>query len=309
MAKEEKPPIPWLMISHGKNEDRHTFFSIVKNRYHSKRITEMQNKYVWSSSWGWWIVNDFQTGDCFLFNPRTTEKIQLPPLEPICPIDSCWNVCILSAPPNDPKCHILFVYIDKDCVAYFGQPGDEEFVKQKLDGQLQSATTCGENVYGMMNGRVLVNITFGERTIQLTEIRGGLLPKASFPETLISCRCLLESGGELLYVVKILSSSFFTEVISIKIFRWDWESRWIELDTIGDQVIFINHRWGMSSSVVDQAIDGNRVYFTEGRGRNLCVFDVQDGSITSLVPCPTVSSDKSFSNWVLMPPSIYVGEE
>ncbi|KAL3498685.1 hypothetical protein ACH5RR_041417 [Cinchona calisaya] len=243
MVDVEKQTIPWLMISHGKGEDRLTSFSIIKNRYYSKRIIEMQKKYVWSCSFGWWIVNDFHTGDCFLFHPHNLEKIQLPPLEPICPIDSCWDVCILTAPPNDPQCDVLFVYIDEDSFAYFCQPGDEEFVKQKLDGQLQSATTIGETVYGKVNGSELM----------------------------------------------------------------DWESNWIELDTTGDQVIFLSQGCCTSSSAVDQEMDGNQVYFTEAR--NLFNFNVRDGSITSLVPCPTASPDKSFSSWVLMPPDKYLGEE
>ncbi|KAH0632488.1 hypothetical protein KY284_035274 [Solanum tuberosum] len=105
--KNEKSPLPlqphpWLVICpSGKTQ---TFFSISEDRCYERSIHELGNTTIRASAQEWLVLEDFDSTDCFLWNPISNDKIQLPPLP--------YNhnlLCLLSAPPNDPQCRVLFL--------------------------------------------------------------------------------------------------------------------------------------------------------------------------------------------------------
>ncbi|KAH0634724.1 hypothetical protein KY284_037510 [Solanum tuberosum] len=105
--KNQKSPLPlqphpWLVICpSGKTQ---TFFSISEDRCYERSIHEFGNTTIRASAQEWLVLEDFDSTDCYLWNTISNNKIQLPPLP--------YNhnlLCLLSAPPNDPQCRVLFL--------------------------------------------------------------------------------------------------------------------------------------------------------------------------------------------------------
>ncbi|KAH0632453.1 hypothetical protein KY284_035239 [Solanum tuberosum] len=95
-------PHPWLVICPSRKTQ--TFFSISEDRSYIRSIPELGNALIRAYAQEWLVLEDFDSSDCYLWNAISNDKIQLPPL----PYDD-QLLCLLSAPPNDPECRILFL--------------------------------------------------------------------------------------------------------------------------------------------------------------------------------------------------------
>ncbi|KAH0632411.1 hypothetical protein KY290_035835 [Solanum tuberosum] len=95
---------PWLLICHGDVMHKQTFFSVSENRYYMKSIPELKEKTLSAYADEWLVLQSINSNDCYLWNLISNEKIQLPPLPAKCDILKC----LLSAPPHDPECQVIF---------------------------------------------------------------------------------------------------------------------------------------------------------------------------------------------------------
>uniref|UniRef100_A0A3Q7HXA6 KIB1-4 beta-propeller domain-containing protein n=1 Tax=Solanum lycopersicum TaxID=4081 RepID=A0A3Q7HXA6_SOLLC len=96
---------PWLLICHGDVMDKQTFFSVSENRYYMKKIPELKEKMLYAYADEWLVLGSIDSNDCcYLWNFISNKKIQLPPLPAECDILNC----LLSAPPHDPECLVIF---------------------------------------------------------------------------------------------------------------------------------------------------------------------------------------------------------
>jgi len=95
---------PWLLICHGDVMHKQTFFSVSENRYYMKSIPELKEKTLSAYADEWLVLQSINSNDCYLWNLISNEKIQLPPLPAKCDILNC----LLSAPPHDPECQVIF---------------------------------------------------------------------------------------------------------------------------------------------------------------------------------------------------------
>ncbi|KAG5579596.1 hypothetical protein H5410_050223 [Solanum commersonii] len=98
---------PWLLICHGDMMRRQTFFSVSENRYYMKSIPELKEKIICAYADEWLVLESIYSysSDCYLWNIISNDKIQLPPLPAKCNILKC----LLSAPPHDPECQVIFL--------------------------------------------------------------------------------------------------------------------------------------------------------------------------------------------------------
>ncbi|KAK4730785.1 hypothetical protein R3W88_023773 [Solanum pinnatisectum] len=96
---------PWLLICHGDVMQKQTFFSVSENRYYIKSISELKEKILCAYADEWLVLQSIYSNDCYLWNLISNEKIQLPPLPAKCDILKC----LLSAPPHDPECQVIFL--------------------------------------------------------------------------------------------------------------------------------------------------------------------------------------------------------
>ncbi|XP_042479266.1 uncharacterized protein LOC122060148 isoform X2 [Macadamia integrifolia] len=144
--EHSRPPAlglhPLLVFSHGVDGRVQTFFSISETHDYVRSIPDMTNKCFCSCSHGWLIMLAADLDDCFLLNPESLEKIQLPHLE-----FYSWYCCVLSSAPDNPNgCFIVFFghnYLT------FCWPCDDESVMEELEYQNLCAIGCEGKIYAM----------------------------------------------------------------------------------------------------------------------------------------------------------------
>ena len=96
---------PWLLICHGDDMQRQTYFSVSENRYYMKSIPKLKEKIIHAYVDEWFVLQNINSNDCYLWNLISNEKIELPPLSTKGDISRC----LLSAPPHDPECLVIFL--------------------------------------------------------------------------------------------------------------------------------------------------------------------------------------------------------
>lgn len=146
---------------------------------------------------------------------------------------------------------------------------------------------------------------------------------------------LVESSGELLMVDMYLSMAASTEVdmgdqnddafeqfdlcmgertVRFKVFKLDREEKkWVEVNSLDDRVLFLGDDCTFSASASDLSCCRNCIFFTDNffftggeedvvfRGRDIGVFDMENGSIAALTDYPEYS--KLFwppPDWILL---------
>ncbi|KAM3341351.1 hypothetical protein P3S68_028986 [Capsicum galapagoense] len=106
--EENKKPAqkhPWLAIRHGYGEQKYTFYDVSEKRCYERSIPELQNKIIHRYAHEWFVLEEVNSNDCYLWSPVSNDKIQLPLIPEYCRVTSC----LLSAPPHDPECLVLFL--------------------------------------------------------------------------------------------------------------------------------------------------------------------------------------------------------
>jgi len=315
-------PHPWLVICHGNNMQKQTFFSISEDRYYVYTIPELQNKRICAYADEWLVLLDFESRDCCLWNPTSEDKIQLPPVPKYDDLE-----CLLSAPPYDPECRVVFLIDDTDTdveipddmnvkqpTLYFCKPGyNQEFHRQDLepiagDNNLYLWTSFKKKIYGLTCQRsilVLLDLDIDSGMVTVTPIvNQPVYDYSQFLDMLCSRGYLIQSSCDvddmLLYVRQLYCGRFMREeVYGFLIFRFDFVKKaWVKMKNIGETAIFLCNNWGRTCSTRGTNLNRNSIYFTEHEGRCLYVFNLETQSISVSLPCPNVSKKNSWFYWL-----------
>ncbi|KAG8370539.1 hypothetical protein BUALT_Bualt14G0128100 [Buddleja alternifolia] len=305
-ANEERQ-LPLLLIS---QKEKQFFYNILDNRFHTINIPELRNKYILTSAFGWLILVDINTEDCYLWNPVSLDKIELPELT--CPLT--YNKCHLSKPPTEPDCHILFI-AGNGLSRHFCQIGDDQFVTQTTTdnvGCLSAVASFQGKIYGIVISHFVyqfVTANFVGGTLELNPIliEGGLpwgMPQPSRPWTQMHVDYLIESScGELLLVHKMFRCIHLEVGLEFRVFRVDVDQMECkELENIGEQAIFISDD-GEAFCCSSLGVKPNSIYFTVPESRNLYIYDLNDRSTSASLPCSIARRSMIESYWV--PPQIF----
>ncbi|KAL3575534.1 hypothetical protein D5086_023635 [Populus alba] len=270
--------LPCLVFFHGSSEKGQTFYDISECRCHVKNIPGLQGKQIGTCSYGWLVIaGDSISDDCFLLNPISTKKIQLPSLAP----DFTWTDCVLSSPPHRPECVVMFLNFGfgilnvKSC-----KPGDVEWAGQDLElhdewfddsdwglsvgvhkGDIY-ILTCYEHLYfvefNKSCGITLVDLKVDDSTSPITRSF-----HSDFPTYLV------ETCGELLRVHCYILHG---QLMDISV---------------------------LACSTEEPRIQGNRIYLTLPEDRSLYVYDLDLCCLEVCLPCPNVKADWIENDWIL----------
>ncbi|GKV08986.1 hypothetical protein SLEP1_g20552 [Rubroshorea leprosula] len=313
-----RPPLarkdPWLVQVHGKKDENQTFFNVSEGRYHVKSIPQMRGKEICTSSFGWLVLGDDQSHDCFLLNPVSMQKIQLPSYS----LD--YNFCLLTSPPEQPNCLVLFitcetirrsgVFISVNMSFRFCHPGDHNWVELKREpvedrGQLIISATCFDGRIYLLNSSgnfVLVEV---KPDLRFTHQGIGRLP----PRKRGTCRWtftkLIDVGGDLFLIQQICHLLNLQEDVQIDdfiIYRLNVDLKvWEMVENIGDLAFFLSPTskawcWGSKSG-----IKGNTIYFIQHNDLSLYAFDLEEKSIAVSLPCPNLKRSpwRLSADWVM----------
>jgi hypothetical protein len=297
--------IPQLVICDGKQKQRQTFFDVSKDRYYTESIPEMCNKFIYACSHGWLVLVDLNFEDCFLWNPISLEKIQLPLL----PESFNYHFCVLSSPPCDPTCRIMFFRVCSSSFL-FCQLGDLEFTEQELEcgdnSKLLHATVVGKTIYCIttrmrIDGKNhLFIVEFTGSKVQFVEL---ITLEPLWPDSLEITNqqaYLIDGCGELFMVRMMCTGVVREKVREFLVFQMDFsEKMWVKLNSIGERTIFLSWHWGICCSAAELGIKPNSIYYTRRNDRLLYVFDLENQSISRSLPCPIVSRFSTL-DWIMM---------
>lgn len=315
MNKYGEPPFspqqhPWLVIFHGADKQKQIFFSISEDRYYMRTIPELRNKKICECAHGWLVLLDSNSGDCYIWNPISNDKIQLPPLP-----DTRYNElqCLLSAPPHEPECCILF--FDPPSSLYFCKPGtyNQEFHKYDLQPISKNSimwfwTIFRGKLYGLSFQReilVLFDLDHDSGIVTATPMVNQ--PPDDFGEFLdmphYACNLIQYDNDALLYVHMLYHGWQMQEIYGFLVFRFDFiEKTWVKVKSIGETAIFLEDYRGTICSTKGTNLKRESIYFTKHEDRRLYVFNLETQSLSVSLPCPHVSKKKSQFYWLTLPP-------
>ncbi|KAK6115050.1 hypothetical protein DH2020_007319 [Rehmannia glutinosa] len=313
-GNNKQPPL--LLTSHEENYEKQSFYRFLENRYRTTSIPILCNKRILASTHeGWVVLVHSSNNDCCLWNPVSMEIIELPRLDK----SYLYNKCILSKPPTEPDCHILF---NSACTMHqsFCKIGDDEFVHHSTEEeeiQLMAIASVQGKIYGVRKFYGIIDdyddhytfVTINLLATSTIELKPLLLcggqpwtvPQPSPNWVTWNESCLIESpcGGELLLVNKMYSSSNDNDGLGFRVFRVDINGMVCsELENIGEQTIFIGYYGSGFCGSSYGRIKPNSIYYTNEEGRNLSIYCLDDWSKTSFLPSTAVGRYVTLTYWV-----------
>ncbi|EYU17451.1 hypothetical protein MIMGU_mgv1a019188mg [Erythranthe guttata] len=164
---------PSLFILHGDFKEKQLIYNLLENDVRVLNLPILQGMRILASSYGWLVLSNPMTNECCLLNPTSMEIVNLPHL----PVSCVYTMCILSKPPTDPDCHILF-NLTNSLDQSFCRIGDEEFCHVKEideDGNamraLRAVGSFNGTIYGIIDpDDVMVTIHFVGKTLEFRPI-------------------------------------------------------------------------------------------------------------------------------------------
>ncbi|KAL3743583.1 hypothetical protein ACJRO7_018801 [Eucalyptus globulus] len=289
-------PCPWLMICHGREFQRQTFYDISEDRRHTKMIPDLRNKFILAtSSREWLFVEDRDSDDCSLWNPASLEKIRLPPLE-----DLACSSCFLSSSPSDPQSFVLVVDVRKNVIGYC-KPGEDTFRRHNVEPSISRATIFKEEIFLMLE-----NCELAIADVENSELRVRALGNKdinwSNPGCIPATRdYLISSDEDLLVVSEMIYTLPMGQIYGFIVFRMNFtEGIWEELKSIGDRTIFLSTCGGISCSLKDSRVKKNAIYFVQHDDRHIHMYDLEDQSISKASPCSNIDYHSSDLQWIML---------
>ncbi|KAL3641281.1 hypothetical protein CASFOL_016249 [Castilleja foliolosa] len=285
--KQMQPP-PYLLTIH----QNLTVYRPVDGTSRTMFIRILARKYVIASTHGWLVIVDQYYRSCHLWKPGSKDRIKLPRLQDF----HYYRKCVLSKPPTEPDCYILFISDDLLWQA-FCKIGDVEFAcptqEKEVDRLIAIASFQGK-IYGVMSPDYkFVTIEFVGRTMEFRPIlingEEPLKAPAIKRNWIVRHENDLihsHSGNELLLVIKNFTQGSIKDGSEIRVFRVDINRmECIEVDDLGDQVILIGQYGpGFCCSSRGTTFKPNSIYYIMEFDSCVYVYHLDDKSTTSWLP-------------------------
>lgn len=302
--REAESP-PSLLISQGPLLEKHLLYNVSDNRYRVLNYPILLNRKVVECGHGWLVLLELEEDECCLFNPISMDTIALPRLE----YANGYKQCILTKPPNEPDCHILF---NGGCKLSFCRIGDNEYMKLHYRSRDFRWVHCilmfQGQIYAIMEKETnfrFLSIHFSGKTLDLRPIeldydRPSLIHRPSLEHHI----WLVESPqSELLMIQKTYLTTDVNDGVDFRVFQIDTNQKLcIELVDIGERTIFLSYLGCGYCCTSTQGVKSNSVYYTNNpfycKGRNIYIFDLKDRSTTSKLPSRTVGRKLLSTSWV-----------
>ncbi|KAA8521044.1 hypothetical protein F0562_011803 [Nyssa sinensis] len=273
--------LPWLMLffNNSFQDGHHGFFSLSHGKVFKLKLPEFHGARCCGSSWGWLIMTN-QSGENFLLNPFSRSRIQLPSRTKL---------------PN----FTHFTYIQKRLCTVFIRKA------MLMSPPAIRLTASSRRDIEVANNNCVVVAIY--RHSFLVFCRPGDQAWTFVVNSQLHWDFSLEGGPD-------WSQSSLSPITTMfEVFKLDPSGpRWIKVDSLGDQMLFVGRSNGISLSARHfSGFMGNCIYFTNDSSANLgdivgglqtCsalgVFSLEDGTIKSFFPTDSYSS-LSASVWFM----------
>lgn len=287
------------------------FYSIPEGRSYVRHVKDLRRRHCWISNiQGWMIVHDLKSPSCFLFNPVTMLKLQLPPLQLAHTDDYSYydyKLVLSSSPVGPDCCTIMFVDLKKRRL-YLCKLKAENCISDWLShdyyhqldesNALLAFVVANKQLYGLTleNNLALIDTDPFPPQIKLLEIENS----DRVPGKNCLATTFLESYGEMFLVTRYL---FFGSHVGgdIRVCKMNLAmTRWEAVKSIGDRAFLCGYSRGWSCLASELGLNKNSIYYGECDGTELCVFDMAKGTVLMDQPCPNLRFP-SFAPLLILP--------
>lgn len=297
---------PLLVFIHGKSKKKsQTFYSLLKKRVFVRSIRELKNDYdCCPISQGGLILSDPDLNKIFLFNPATKAKIELPQLESKL---SNYSDFLLSSPPTDHQYSCVVICRNFQLKhLLFCQLGGDKWVKYEYDlgeDYLNCVVACKGKFYGLTTRNSLLSIQLHPQPslsmigeMHNREVPVGLNWGTTF---------LVESCEEMYCLEAHFIPPTTMRIVQVFVYKFDFSKKgWEPVTSIGSDRIFLlsPHGFSASWSAREVGLKGDCIYFIEEEDKCLYAFDLEEGIVSTHLPCPKVPSPWCTPFWIMPVP-------
>ena len=164
---------------------------------------------------------------------------------------------------------------------------------------LSRTVTCNGELYALTFCRTLVRVNVDKAdNIIMEPLQSNPLNRDKF--TVQFQDWLVESAGEIHYILIAFGGIRFKEVIEVKVFKLDFcRMVWGRVATLKGHAIFLNESNGFSCPATGKGVECDCIYFTLEEDKGLYSFNVKDGHLSVTLPCPNLPTP--WSSPFLMP--------
>ncbi|XVF03878.1 hypothetical protein REPUB_Repub05bG0031000 [Reevesia pubescens] len=249
---------PWLVFPRYEDVSRQTFCSMSQPfKSYGKSTSKFRINRILGHSYGWLIISSktikkptIQREFIFLWNPVSSESINLPPLD-LRPDQEISNGSLLSPPCNPGSMVLVFESIVKSFI--FCKLGDKKWPKKPAN-----------------------------ETDMETQIIDDETSRCNF------LLCSPVNYKDELYAHVDGKLQVIDQILDIEIFRLDSVTmEWSKVKSSKDRAFFLstNGSYAISCPTNKSGLEGGFVYFTRGTDRILYSFNIENKSISVSLPC------------------------
>ncbi|KAJ6693804.1 hypothetical protein OIU85_004574 [Salix viminalis] len=242
---------PWLVFINGSSEENQTF-------YDTQKVIDMSKAF------------------------QSCKNIQLPSLTP----DFSYDNCVLSSPPDNPECVVMFLNFDIGTFdVTFCKPDNVEWIRQDFKLHDEDDSDYVRSV-GVHKGDICI-LTWYEHLYFVKFDK-------SYSITLVD----LKVDDNTCPTMSKLHSRFPTYLVE----TCDFDKKvWTTIKELKDQAFFIGSSGGqvLACSTEESRIHGNKIYLTLAEERSLHVYDLDLCALEVCLPCPNVKADWVQNVWIL----------
>lgn len=287
---------PFLLRDVDVDNDCHSFICPFHGKCYKLNLPGSYKKYrCRNSSHGWLFMIDRNSEETFLLNPFTGARVDLPR----------WNRyavhrVVLSSAPTEPNCTVIIFKFGYRGFQFCRVGGDEWKVECFSPAVPMNGIVIKKRLYLLCYSDYSLSDT--EAAIAAantaTQLTLEFVKQPRF--TGIESAHVVESGEELLlvirYVVQILNSN--TRFIVFK--RDRRTSSWVPLKKIGNRVLLLGDMYfgyySASFIATEMGCKENQIYFQYRKGvrYSWCIFNMEDSSFKSASWDPFLERANSF---------------
>ncbi|KAL3641166.1 hypothetical protein CASFOL_016134 [Castilleja foliolosa] len=309
--ENRKRKLPFLLTLTIQHENRkQSICRPMESRSQTISLPYLVDKVILASCHGWLVLGSMFVNyeESCLWNPGSKAMIKLPNKN----ARYYFNKCVLSKPPTEPDCHILFYSTDRFGYGQisFCKIGDDKYVDERH--QLIATASFQGKIYGITNpGYKFVIIEFVRGKIEFRQIL-MLDREQPFKAPVVKRNWVLRHkielinspfDDELLMVIKDFTHHNYrvTDDLEYRVFRVDINRmKCIEVDDIGDYAILIGYNGNgfCCSSSVANTFKPNSIYYTPENGTYFYVYDFDEKSTTSCLPPDVANIIISCNCWL-----------
>ncbi|XP_010917353.1 F-box/kelch-repeat protein At1g57790 [Elaeis guineensis] len=291
---------PWIILPHGRHKQLQTFINVSDGIVQHRSIPEMQGKRCLGSFYGWLLMWDEPSKECFLLSLTSLSKILLPPLLELAEF---LDISIVSSSPALPNCMIVFLR-KKQPFLFFCHVGDKEWTRLTVnfshDFFVYSIVNCQGKLYALTfeENIMLIDTTSSSMNVEIMEVE-SFTSLHSYPSYFPN---LVEACGDIFLVLRYSRSWGGGHVVTVDVHKLDFSKlRWERVESIGDRAFFLSGAFGISLSATESGVQPNHIYFIQpcNDAERLYIFSLDERVISFDMPCPNIRRTWDYLWWTM----------